>query len=88
MATQTDLDRRKFLRAACAEAGYPHAQINGPDHDPSITISGAGGVPDRIVWQAFDLLAVVEGKPHCCFQCWDLDAATRCESGRCPHGNR
>jgi hypothetical protein len=67
---------KERVRMALAEAGYPHAEIFGSDHDPVVTMSGPNGAPDHIVWRAFRLAFADDGP---CFNCW-RDGFT-CEDG-------
>lgn len=68
------MSRIAFLRAACAEAGFPDARVGGPEDNPHVSLlPSAGGVPDEVCWKAFDLLMRMEGRPHACWDCWSSD---------------
>jgi hypothetical protein len=59
---------------ALAEAGYPNADVNGPEHDPGVILSGPNGVPERVCWRAFSVC----GLNQACWECWRMMIGEDC----------
>lgn len=71
------------VKAALAEAGYPNADVSGPDYDPSVPISpsgGRGGAPAEVLWRAF---RICSERPTPCFTCWEVGYGDECAEGDC-----
>lgn len=68
---------KERVRMALAEAGYPDADVHGPDDEPAVALSGPNGVPDEACWKAF-AVARCEFQP--CFKCWMAGREDECSA--------
>lgn len=63
---------KERVRMALAEAGYPNAEVNGTDTDPSVVLTGDRGVPGEVCWRAFK---VADFPCTPCWDCWQMGEA-------------